>query len=198
MTCNCQSSRCPGPSKCRCKECKESRKYDRLLAASCQAAAVTNFSIKKKTFKKLWEANTPEISGELLKDIQKNIVELGLYKEMKLKGQLHGILAKVPCPFLGTEVELTKERMAHIFDSRDSKDELFYSIDLNLICAAIHKPDAVVRGLSSVLRFYKYTNNGGYKLMVAVKSDPKDARKWIVTAFVTSKEIEGDILWTAR
>ena len=109
--------------------------------------------------------------------------------------KLEGSAAIIPCPMLNCEVDLTKERLLHIADKRFRNEQISEG-ELPKICEAIQNPDAVTVKVEGEVRFYKqFETNSHYKMMVVIKHDPKDPRKWVLTAYKTSKIIKGEIIW---
>lgn len=101
-----------------------------------------------------------------------------------------------PCPYLGSEVELSEERESHI---------------------AIHHPDLMPRHKDQVkdtladpdnirrskrfpnarlfAKWYDDLIRGKYVVVVVVSESQPRERNWIVTAYVTNRIPEGDAEW---
>jgi hypothetical protein len=112
--------------------------------------------------------------------------------------KIQGIAASIPCPMLGCEVEMTKERLLHIAESRFDGIQMSEQ-ELHKIAEAIQKPDCVTVKVADELRFYKNVGNDHkHKILVVVKHDILDPRKWVITAYKTSKMIVGDVKWAKQ
>jgi hypothetical protein len=99
------------------------------------------------------------------------------------------------CPHLGSDVELTDEREAHI---RRHHPEVLTS-GRDLIAQTLSDPDLIRRDLrdpaTTMLFSRRYDQvRGGRHVIVNVVSQP--GRDWVVTAFTGQKVEERDIEWT--
>ncbi len=97
--------------------------------------------------------------------------------------------------YQGTAVRLTDERLAHILEHPEMAG-LEWAIEETLA-----HPEYVVQSLSDdqarlYYRFYLGTRVGDKFLCVVVKVDLGDA--FVLTAYLTDKPKQGDILWRAK
>ena len=101
-----------------------------------------------------------------------------------------------PCPYLGAQVELTEERFDHI--ARKHPELIPGRVDL--IQSTLAEPDCVVRSrrMPNARLFCRWYNDldGGKQAVVFVVSDPgPELRHWIITAYLASKVVQGDVEW---
>jgi hypothetical protein len=106
-------------------------------------------------------------------------------------------MARFPCPYLQTEVELTEERERHIAERHP--DLLFEH--RACIANTLAAPDQVRRSmrLRNTRLFTRWfdTVRGGKHVVVVVVADVAASRRhWVVTAYMARKLTEGDIEWT--
>ncbi|MBR8829047.1 MAG: hypothetical protein DSM107014_14305 [Gomphosphaeria aponina SAG 52.96 = DSM 107014] len=101
------------------------------------------------------------------------------------------------CPYLDGEVELTLDRELHIIERHPDLGKAYQE----KICDTLAKPDEVrsdLRFQNTLLfsRWYPNLRKGKY-LVVAVVTDilPQE-RHWIVTAYMTRKITQGEMIWT--
>jgi phage-Barnase-EndoU-ColicinE5/D-RelE like nuclease2 len=103
---------------------------------------------------------------------------------------------KFPCPYLKGEVELTEEREAHIAETHpDILPEYLPQIEQTLA-----DPDEVRRSvrMSGARMFYRWfedVRHGKYVAVVVVSDAAPTERNWIITAYMTSRLINGEIEW---
>ena len=100
------------------------------------------------------------------------------------------------CPYLGSDVELTDEREAHIA----SRHGDLLPAHLDLISQTLLAPDAIhaSRSYSNRLLFSSWYDEfrGGKYILVVVAGDSTNAlRRWIVTAHILRKPVPGEALW---
>ncbi len=101
-----------------------------------------------------------------------------------------------PCPYLNGEVELTDEREAHIANTHpDLLPEYLPQMKQTLA-----DPDQVRRSIRMsaariFYRWFKDVRQGKYVAVVVVSEATPSDRHWIVTAYVTSRLINGEIEW---
>ena len=97
------------------------------------------------------------------------------------------------CPHLGSEVELTDERASHILGTHpEFGDDLVASIE-----GTLGQPDQIRRSSKLetarlISRWYDGLRGGKHVVVVVVAGD---TRSWIVTAYVTSRLMSGEIEW---
>ena len=106
------------------------------------------------------------------------------------------MMARLPCPYLKGEVELTAEREQHIAARHPDLLPDHY----NLIAATLTAPDLVRRSprLGNARLFSRRFDqiHGGKHVVAVVVSDPAPApRHWIVTAYFARRLAEGEIEW---
>jgi hypothetical protein len=101
-----------------------------------------------------------------------------------------------PCPYLGSEVELSDERERHI---RDHHPDLLPTYK-DKIGTTLADPDQIRRsrrfGTARLFsKWYIDVVAGKHVVVVVVSEAQPRERNWIVTAYVTSKIPEGDSEW---
>ncbi|MFM2428926.1 MAG: hypothetical protein RLZZ511_139 [Cyanobacteriota bacterium] len=106
------------------------------------------------------------------------------------------------CPYLQTTVELTHEREQHILDRHPDLPDSY----LSLIEQTLLNPDEVRcdQRFEETWLFSRWFSDirRGRFLVVAVVSDHQgeatlDDRHWIVTAYLSNRVTQGDVVWTA-
>jgi len=105
-------------------------------------------------------------------------------------------MSRFPCPYLESEVELTEERERHIVERHP---DLLPEYRTQLI-ETVAGPDQIRRsrrfGNARLFsRWYTDVKRGKYIVVVVVSEADATSRHWIITAYLTSKLIEGDIEW---
>jgi hypothetical protein len=101
-----------------------------------------------------------------------------------------------PCPYLKGEVELTEERERHIAERHP---DLLPEYRRRLI-ETVTTPDQVRRstrfGNARLFsRWYTDVKGGKHVVVVVVSEVNLASRYWIITAYLASKLVEGDIEW---
>jgi hypothetical protein len=102
----------------------------------------------------------------------------------------------VPCPFLGRRVELTDERLEHI----ESEHPDLLPAHFERLVEALADPDVVYlsRYDASSRLFTKWFSEvlaGKHVVVVVVTDDQPTLRSWVVTSYLTSKPVSGDVIW---
>jgi hypothetical protein len=106
-------------------------------------------------------------------------------------------MTRIPCPYLGIEVELTDQREQHIAENHPD----LFPEHRDYIADALANPDQVLRSSrsSNARLFSRWYNDlhGGKHVVVVVMSDPAPSvRHWVITAYITRKLTGGRIEWT--
>lgn len=97
-----------------------------------------------------------------------------------------------PCPYFeGAVVEVTDERYAHVL----ARHEDFAPRYWHKVEETLSGPDEVRRNADSpdVFLFFHWHYDIDKYVMVAVVSDP--GRHWLITAFMTSDNPWGELVW---
>lgn len=105
-------------------------------------------------------------------------------------------MARLPCPFLGADVDLAPGRERHIAERHPD----LLPAHQELIAATLAGPDEVRRSgrLGSARLFSRWYTGlaGGKHVVVVVMSGPGDGqRHWVVTAYIARKLAEGEPAW---
>ena len=99
------------------------------------------------------------------------------------------------CPYLQGDVELTDERTTHITRTHG---ELLPDY-LHRLEEAVADPDQVLVDpeYEHTRLFVRWYNDlmGGKNVVVAIVSTPSPPRNWVVTAFLTSRNVKGTVEW---
>ncbi|QDL10873.1 hypothetical protein DP113_25775 [Brasilonema octagenarum UFV-E1] len=101
------------------------------------------------------------------------------------------------CSYLGSEVELTQERKKHILQRHPDLPTAY----LELIADTLNQPDQVrrdVRFENTLLfsRWFATLRKGKYAVVAVVSDTFPLERHWIVTAYISRKITQGEIIWT--
>ena len=104
-------------------------------------------------------------------------------------------MARIPCPYLQSDVELSAEREAHI---RERHPDLLpaYRDELR---QTLRDPDRVrssARVANARLFSRWFDNIRGGKYVVVVVVSEHAGRHWVVTAYLATKLAEGVVEWT--
>lgn len=101
----------------------------------------------------------------------------------------------LPCPYIGTDVELTEEREQHIAERHPD----LIPEHRELIARTLADPDQVRHSthFSGAHLFSRWYNGlgGGKYVVVVVVSDAVHDRHWIVTAYIARSLVEGEVEW---
>ncbi|MBN2579909.1 MAG: hypothetical protein JXB10_13050 [Pirellulales bacterium] len=105
-------------------------------------------------------------------------------------------MALLPCPYIGTEVELSEEREGHI---RRHHPDLLPEHRKQLI-ETVADPDSVRRSsrVGNAKLFAKWFDDlrsGKYVIVVIVNDPGRGTPPWIITAYSSHKLKEGEIEW---
>ena len=103
---------------------------------------------------------------------------------------------RLPCPYLGGEVEWTEERAHHVA----TRHPELIPVHVDRVGAALADPDEVIRDREypNTRLFSRQFEDlmDGKSVVVALVSTPTpDVRHWIVTAWVTGRPPKGDVEW---
>jgi hypothetical protein len=96
------------------------------------------------------------------------------------------------CPYLGSGVELTDEREAHIVERHPDLPSDY----AERITETLQAPDEVHTGRPATLvfsRWYDDLHQGKYLLVFVVTGD--DDRNWIITSRLSRRRVPGAPLW---
>ena len=106
-------------------------------------------------------------------------------------------MADFPCPYLGSNVELTDEREDHIANHHPD----LLPNHRQCIADTLADPDQVRRsshfGNARLFsRWFESLRGGKYVVVVVVSHPAPSARHWIITAYIARKLAKGgDIEW---
>ncbi len=102
---------------------------------------------------------------------------------------------RFPCPYLGSDVELSEEREKHILE-RHPDLPLNYR---EYISKTLADPDLVRRSARSVnTRLFSHWFGemmGGKHIVVVVVSEVPACRHWVITGYLMRKLVPGDVEW---
>ena len=106
------------------------------------------------------------------------------------------MLTRLPCSYLGAEVELTRERGRHI---QEQHPDLIPEYR-DRIARTLADPDEVRRsrrmgGTRLFSRWYDDIRGGKHVVVVVVSDAGPTGRHWIVTAYIARKTTEGEVEW---
>ncbi|HOE10863.1 MAG TPA: PBECR2 nuclease fold domain-containing protein [bacterium] len=101
------------------------------------------------------------------------------------------------CPYLGSQVALTDERMKHIVERHPDMLPRCYE----LIAGTLEDPDRVRRSLRCsdaclFARWFDSLPGGKYVVVVVITEKAERTRHWIVTAYRTQNLTAGETEWT--
>ncbi len=101
------------------------------------------------------------------------------------------------CPYLDSEVELTYERELHIINRHPNLGKVYQ----DRIAETLADPDEVrcdVRFEDTLLfsRWYATIKKGRYVVVAVVTDTVPEERNWIVTAYLTRRVTQGELIWT--
>lgn len=103
---------------------------------------------------------------------------------------------RLPCPYLGAEVEWTEERQRHIAmrhpDLLPAHEEK--------IADTVASPDRVCVSARSIkarlfFRWYNELEGSKHVVVVVATESGKERRHWIVTAYLARRLAEGVVEW---
>ena len=105
-------------------------------------------------------------------------------------------MQRFPCPYLNGEVELTDEREAHIAQTHPDLLPEY----LPQLAQTLADPDEVRRSvrMSGARMFYDWfedVRQGKYVAVVVVSDAAPAQRNWIITVYITSRVMNGEIEW---
>ena len=105
-------------------------------------------------------------------------------------------MAYFACPYLGIQVELTKEREQHIAERHPD----LLPDHRHCMADTLADPDQVRRSTrfaSARLfsRWFESLQGGKYVVVVVVSDTDPDDRQWIITAYVARRLAQGEIEW---
>jgi hypothetical protein len=104
-------------------------------------------------------------------------------------------LARLACPYLKAEVELSDERERHISERHPD----LLPEHRTRIATTLADPDQIRRSrrFGSARLFSKWYDEvkGGKHIVVVIVSANDDSRHWIITAYITRSLAAGEIEW---
>ena len=108
-------------------------------------------------------------------------------------------MARIDCPYIGGEVELTDERAQHIAENHPD----LLPVHRDLVDATLALPDLVRRssrfGKARLFSRWFAELRGGKHIVVVVVSDaPPNSRHWIITAYLARSLTGGTVEWQRR
>ena len=103
---------------------------------------------------------------------------------------------RLPCPYLGAEVEWTEERQRRVVERHP---ELLPSHQQK-VAETLASPDLVRRSLRSnraklFPRWYTELPGGKHVVVAVMTEQQKENCSWIITAYLTGRLAEGDAEW---
>lgn len=106
-------------------------------------------------------------------------------------------MPRYPCPYLGSEVELTEERAQHIAEQHP---ELLPEHRQHIM-TTLEEPDLVRRSVRFdrarlFTRWFDDLRGDKYVVVVVVSDDSPGGRHWVITAYLARKLAQGDAEWT--
>jgi DNA gyrase inhibitor GyrI len=106
-------------------------------------------------------------------------------------------MATFQCPYLGGDVELTEERLAHIAQEHPE----LVPDHLDLIASTLNDPDRVVRSRRMTnarlfSRWYNEIRGGKYAVVVVVTDSTDVDRHWVITAYLARTLVIGEVEWS--
>ena len=111
-------------------------------------------------------------------------------------GVAAGVLAMAeyhPCPYFdGDFVEITDERYRHVVSNHDDFALGYWE----KAGETIQDPDLVIRRKrdNGAVMLYRWYDDLDKNVVVVVRSD-LNGRNWLVTAYMTRKSAQGELLW---
>lgn len=94
------------------------------------------------------------------------------------------------CSQLGHSVELSKERLVHIFERHPELQDFADELELT-----INNPEFILKKVTGellLIRWFRHVINGKFITAVVVNNESFE-RKWVVTAFITRKSPKGEL-----
>ena len=103
---------------------------------------------------------------------------------------------RLPCPYLGADVEWTEERRLHV--AKRHPDLL--PAHEEKIAETLASPDMVCLSARSIKaklfsRWYTELQGGKHVVVVVVTEPGKERRHWIITAYLARRLAEGAVEW---
>ena len=98
-----------------------------------------------------------------------------------------------PCPYFdGNVVEITDERYRHVVANHDDFALGYWE----KAGETIQDPDLVIRRKrdNGAVMLYRWYDDLDKNVVVVVRSD-LNGRNWLVTAYMTRKSAQGELLW---
>jgi hypothetical protein len=103
----------------------------------------------------------------------------------------------LPCPYLGTLVELTDERAQHISETHpELLPEQLTALEVTLADPDQIRTSSWLAGARLFSRWFDDIRNGKYVVAVVVSDSPPAGRAWVVTAYLARRLSGGTIEWT--
>jgi hypothetical protein len=105
-------------------------------------------------------------------------------------------MSRFPCPYLNSEVELTEEREHHITERHPDLLPEYREQMIETLAA----PDQVRRSVRFgnarlFSRWHTNVKRGKHVVVVVVGEPDTTSRHWIITAYLTSRLVEGEVEW---
>lgn len=105
-------------------------------------------------------------------------------------------MARIACPYVGGEVELTDERAQHIAENHPD----LLPVHRDLLDATLALPDLVRRSARfgnarMFSRWFAELRGGKHVVVVVVSDAPPQGRHWIITAYLARSLAGGTIEW---
>ena len=105
-------------------------------------------------------------------------------------------MTQFPCPYLKAEFELTEERERHIAERHPD----LLPDHRQRLAEVLADPDQIRRSLRFgrarlFARCYTDLERGRHIVVVVVSETTPTQRHWIITGYITTKLVEGDVEW---
>jgi|SRR3990172_4355972 len=106
------------------------------------------------------------------------------------------MLNRLPCPYLGADVEWTEERQRHVGERHPD----LLPVHQGKIAETLANPDMVCLSARSIKaklfsRWYTELQGGKHVVVVLVTEPGKERRHWIITAYLARRLAEGAVEW---
>jgi hypothetical protein len=106
-------------------------------------------------------------------------------------------MAWLPCPYLGTSVELTDERLQHISETHpELLPDHLAALELTLADPDQIRSSGRLARTRLFARWFDDIRDGKYVVAVVIADPPPSGRVWVVTAYNARRLSGGTIEWT--
>lgn len=105
-------------------------------------------------------------------------------------------MRRLPCPYLGGEVELSSERERHIADHHpDLLPERMAHLEETLASPNEVRRSKRFGNAQLFSRWYADARTGKHVIVVVVSDTGPPPRHWVITAYRARKLAEGEVEW---